>query len=369
MPAFGELPDEQSSMDVINKIHRGLLSEESWLAALQAMARFVGADSAHCMERNREADSVTVLESVGMTPEANRAYTERFYYLDPGRRAMQDAPIGKIYVDRMHAESDAKSAEFYEEYMRPHDMSSYMSMMVDRYEPCELLITFDRRWGRPFFERHNEQALYSLLEPLRVAVQVRMKMQALQCAQHWTRGALDHVSLPMLVVDGEGVVRLANASGSRWMRRSDFPLTSASCKEVLAIIRDACGQGGATPRTVSISVQAGLERPSIVMAVPIPGNPLVGGRASPRVALLLELATPIQTLPRQLLRQIFRLTPSEVTLTSHLACGLSLAEAAERSQISRETARSHLKAVLRKTGTHRQSELMALLTGMSVVHH
>ncbi len=92
------------------------------------------------------------------------------------------------------------------------------------------------------------------------------------------------------------------------------------------------------------------------------------GQTVRRVSLLIELGTQAQGLaPRDLLRQIFRLTPSEIVLTSQLTRGLSLSEAADETRISRETARSHLKAILRKTGTHRQSELMGLLTGMSLV--
>ena len=56
----------------------------------------------------------------------------------------------------------------------------------------------------------------------------------------------------------------------------------------------------------------------------------------------------------------FKLTPAEVKLVTALAEGVSLAEFSERGAISIHTARNQLKSVFWKTGTSRQSELVAL---------
>lgn len=64
----------------------------------------------------------------------------------------------------------------------------------------------------------------------------------------------------------------------------------------------------------------------------------------------------------QVLRERFRLTGRELELATHLVAGRSVAEAAETMRLSVGTARQHLKAVLAKTGTRRQAELVALLT-------
>jgi DNA-binding CsgD family transcriptional regulator len=47
-----------------------------------------------------------------------------------------------------------------------------------------------------------------------------------------------------------------------------------------------------------------------------------------------------------------------------MAEGISVYKAAEALEISRETARNQLKAVYAKTATHRQGELVALLSGL-----
>lgn len=370
MPVFGDLPGDNGYLDVISKLNQGLLCQAKWLEALEAMAKFVGADDTYCLAWDKETDSISVIESCGLSEEASRAYSERFQYLDPGRVVLQDAPLGKIFIDCLAGTNIAsQNDEFHRDFLRPNDISSYMVMIVERQEPIEWMISFGRRWGRPYFEDYNAESMHRLLQPLRTAVRVRLKLQALENAQKWSLQVLDHVSLPLLVVDDRGTVQLANSAGSQWMERPDFPLNSQKALEVLRIVREACGHCGAQPRTSYLTLSAGNGRPHMLLALPIAESLPQAASSVRRVALLLEVGSQARALPqRELLRQMFRLTPAEISLTSQLARGLTLAEAAEENSVTRETARTHLKSVLRKTGTHRQSELIALLSGMSMVN-
>ncbi len=63
-----------------------------------------------------------------------------------------------------------------------------------------------------------------------------------------------------------------------------------------------------------------------------------------------------------LLQMAYGVTPAEERLALAFADCWHLCLAAERLGISHETARSHLRAVFEKTGTHSQAELTALLT-------
>jgi len=54
----------------------------------------------------------------------------------------------------------------------------------------------------------------------------------------------------------------------------------------------------------------------------------------------------------------FHLTPTEGRLVVHLVQGASLKSSAEALGVTYETARTVLKSVFQKTGTHRQAELV-----------
>ena len=69
--------------------------------------------------------------------------------------------------------------------------------------------------------------------------------------------------------------------------------------------------------------------------------------------------------PIDLLRCHFGLTPAEARLALHLVAGETLRSAAVKLSITYETARSQLKNIFKKVGTHRQAELvMVILTAL-----
>lgn len=69
----------------------------------------------------------------------------------------------------------------------------------------------------------------------------------------------------------------------------------------------------------------------------------------------------------ELLRAHFRLTPREAKLAEQLAAGHSLQDAAAALSITSETARSYLKSIFSKTGTHKQGQLVSLLDSVLVL--
>ncbi|TGP93950.1 MULTISPECIES: helix-turn-helix transcriptional regulator [unclassified Mesorhizobium] len=73
-------------------------------------------------------------------------------------------------------------------------------------------------------------------------------------------------------------------------------------------------------------------------------------------------------LSAQLLGQAFQLTAAEARLAVSLTAGDGVDAASARLAIGRETARTQLRAILAKTGTHRQAELTALLSRLPSRH-
>ena len=67
-------------------------------------------------------------------------------------------------------------------------------------------------------------------------------------------------------------------------------------------------------------------------------------------------------MPPDFVKNSYGLTPAEIRIVLQLLSGKSLRDSALVAGVSYETARSVLKSVFVKTGTHRQSELVLLLS-------
>lgn len=115
----------------------------------------------------------------------------------------------------------------------------------------------------------------------------------------------------------------------------------------------------------SIPIPAEPERgPAILHLVPVSGTARdVFARTS---CLVVVTTAEMDRLPSAgLVQGLFDLTPAEARVARDIARGFGVPEAAEQAGVSEGTVRSQLKAVFAKTGTSRQSELAALLNGIS----
>ena len=63
---------------------------------------------------------------------------------------------------------------------------------------------------------------------------------------------------------------------------------------------------------------------------------------------------------------MYGLTRAEARVARRLVSGASLKEIAAQIDVSHHTVRAHLKSILRKTGTHRQSELVRRILASQV---
>jgi DNA-binding CsgD family transcriptional regulator len=180
--------------------------------------------------------------------------------------------------------------------------------------------------------------------------------------------ALELVKQPALALDATGAVVSTNSSAEAvfddWMRVTHRCLRirdDQSRSAMDAVLRAVGIPGDGSPQHPSIVVRRGPKRPVIVRALPIDGAasyPFLGART-----LLLLTDLDARSRPEHPdLARIFGLTPAESRLAAEIASGFSLDETADRLGIARETARNQLKTVMAKTDTHKQGELVGLLS-------
>jgi DNA-binding CsgD family transcriptional regulator len=84
-----------------------------------------------------------------------------------------------------------------------------------------------------------------------------------------------------------------------------------------------------------------------------------------RALLLMFTSLEMRQAPTEcLIRSLFGMTPSEAKVARALATGKTVGEIAENSNLSPGTVRTHVRAVLEKTGSSRQVDLVALLVSL-----
>jgi DNA-binding CsgD family transcriptional regulator len=212
--------------------------------------------------------------------------------------------------------------------------------------------------------------LHTLVPHVQTALRVRTEVAASNTSKLFADTALDAMSSAVFLVTSTGYVKRMNTLAAAFVRKDEgLRLEGASLKvrnpiedaNLRALISEAASAGAATGAGLSISRQGA--RPLHVSVLPLPES----HRLTVGVPCALVLVNDPAALPKSratLMRTLYCLTPTESRLADLLLHGLEVREAADRLRMALGTARFHLKRVLAKTGTRRQTELMRLMLSL-----
>jgi DNA-binding CsgD family transcriptional regulator len=177
--------------------------------------------------------------------------------------------------------------------------------------------------------------------------------------------ALDHLNYGIALIDKGCQVSFANKLAHSICGETDglslrgnqlVGTTAAGSSRLSAALECAIREG----ETSAIRV----ERPSGRRPLSMQIAPLRADRGQPpfeAVLVLIHDSDRHAVPPKQRLRDAYGLTSAEAGVAQLLLRGAGMPEIANELHISVETARTHLRRVLGKTGVHRQSDLILLL--------
>lgn len=178
----------------------------------------------------------------------------------------------------------------------------------------------------------------------------------------------------LLVLDGAGTVLNANAVAEAWLSDGRISATSTGglrlpdrkAQVVLESQLKRNGSGMPAPNPMVSFTAGDPPAPMVLFIFPITAGASaafdwLSDAGWPRaVVVIRDLSVPVQHSLEVAVR-LFGLTSAEQRLAEFLCRGGSLAEFAKAQGIRATTARSQLRAIFQKTGTHRQAELVLLL--------
>jgi DNA-binding CsgD family transcriptional regulator len=231
-------------------------------------------------------------------------------------------------------------------------------------------LTIQRTRREGAFDRHDKCVLAGLSQQLTEAATLSQAVG--RAVLTGLTNVLGLINQPALALDRSGFVLDMNPCAEQvfddeiCVRHRRLRIHDKRANSALDTFID---QMRTTPDTarlavLPIAVRRSGKMPVVIRILPVGGaarTPFLGARA-----LLILSDLDVQREPDSAtIAQAFGLSPAETRLASLIARGLSPRQAAEELGVAYETARARLKAVLVKTGTHRQSELVALLARVS----
>jgi DNA-binding CsgD family transcriptional regulator len=337
-----------------------------WPEILGEISGAVGATGAVLLQSDLRTSDIP--HSPGLSEMLNAYFGNEWHTRD--LRANRSFPLilkGEIVITDHDIVTldEMERSPFYNELHAPHGLRWFAGIGF-RVGHALWGMSIQRSPQQGPFEANDKRLLVHLSQRLTEVATLSTAVGRIALSS--ATNALNAVRQPAIAIDRFGFVLDANPAAEGLfdenLRTSNRRLVvgDAEAKLCLEKLTDRLRitVDTATLPCEPIVIRRREKSPVILRVLPVHGAaraPFLGARA----LLTLTAAEPRPGPKPALLARAFGLTPAEARLASIIAEGLNPKRAAEELGISKATARNQLKAIFAKTGTHRQSELVALL--------
>lgn len=376
---------ESELSQLIGLVYRGALEEQPWQSALPALREALDAQVASLILRAPSADDQGVIlncvrpESGGIAADGRladpndwrvSAYREQFFSLDP----FVNLPLDKVVaLEDILPDKQLVTSDYYLHYLQP--IGLFRILGVDTAEPggMQASLRFSRSQRESKF-RVKERRLLALLTPhLRQAIEFYARLNRMTSERDVYAGAVNQLSVASIILDEQGRLLTTNEVGRALLDQGDGlslregrlhvegrEFNKELQKALAAIIK--AQQKGETSLVRALRVPRPAGRSDLGLVIrPVPASRWSEGQSSPSAAIFISDPDLQESTSRQVLGELFALTPAEANLATLLARGLSLAQVSDAQNISQHTARAQLKSIFAKMGVSRQAELVRLV--------
>ncbi|MET4701591.1 DNA-binding CsgD family transcriptional regulator/PAS domain-containing protein [Constrictibacter sp. MBR-5] len=318
----------------------------------------------------------TPVHIAGIDAARQAAFPEIFY--TPDNPCTRSDPLhrpGVLRTDERLAEFFGdphvlRRSTYYNEWMRPQRLDHTMGTSFAAGDGLILNLSLLRGADVGVFDMGEFRRFAGIVRHMDRALRMAARLETLTAGRALVCDALDHLPYGVAFAEPDGRLVQCNARAEALLRRGD-PLTlrngrlaAASAREAdrLAHFLGAAADPAGTAPPARIAVRGREGRPLVLSAARIAARRNRLPTQRPVLMLTIAEADRAAAASPALYRDLYGFTPVESRLAAALLPGTGLKRAAEAAGITYETARWYLKAMFQKTGTTRQSELVARLT-------
>jgi DNA-binding CsgD family transcriptional regulator len=354
---------------LISLIYAAAADASRWIVFLDAFKQAVRGKTAVLWIQDLRLKQLLISCQSGLSTEDLRVYFDRYAASDPMPRAMGNVSEGQVMSsDGLVPAHQLKQSRAYPEYYEPLDICHGMLAVFLKTDTRQFMMSTRRGFQAGPFLETDLLLLQGLVPHLRRAALLQTELSLLRSQRSALTQSLDHLSHGFVLTDSDCRLVFANAVAHKILQNHDgltvrdsFVRASEFRKD--ALLRHAISNCAA--KCESHVVRLAIPRLSAgnvycVLVMPISLTPSDFPEI-PRAAILIINPESVSELDPFILREMFSFTPTEARIVAGLTQGRNIEEIAKSQFVSVETVRTHVRRILSKTATRRQSELIALI--------
>ncbi len=291
---------------------------------------------------------------------------------DPFRpRILQNRLIGIYNDDDLLPNEGLLRTEYYREHLKPRGLR-YATVIVATVDPAQLELF--SLW-RTFDQGPSGQGNYDLLEFLfphiQRALHLRHRIDAGERRAACAEAMIDANVTATFLIRKDGQLVHRNSAGTALLASGDslclldgsITAVSARSKMALRSLLEKAGKVETEPHAVlhhAISLERAFGKSSVkVIATSL--TPAARKRTGADIVMLASDPVEPTAYADHVLHSLYGLSKAETEVANGLLAGYSLDKIGKLRNVSTGTVRQQLKAIMARTGTQRQGELISLL--------
>lgn len=368
--------------ELIGMVYEGALIDIPWRTLLDSLQHRFSANYVTLILRPLSGDSAGLIinSSAIDTTVGTGAYAQHFYALDPFVNLPRDEVLT---VQELIGQQQWLESEIYRFFNKPYDVLHIMGADIRTEHGIECRLRICRSHTAASFSEADKALCKLLLPHLRRAVRIRDGLNATESERRLYEGTVDRLLIGSVALDESGNVLSTNSIADALLAEQDgmavangrlvghHPTENRKLQGLIqqAVTMAACG--GTQPGIASgLSVTRGPGRSKLgVLVRTVSDAKWPGTQHRPAALVLIRDPDQKAMASAELLRSMFDFTRAEASLVLLLVEGLSLDEASQALDISRNTARAHLRTIFSKAGVTRQTALIQTIFNSVIPLH
>ncbi len=268
----------------------------------------------------------------------------------------------------------------YQDFLEPVNIKHLMGMDIYRSDALCIKLAVERSGDQQAFSEHDKSIFRMVAPHLQRALRFRSEVDGGLQLQTFYEHILDKMEVGVILLDEQGKVLSSNRSARDVLKRGDC-LKVANGRLVTVEPGDCGRLRAAFNLAVSASRSQCRAQPGVCIGLrnssgsrvteavvkPYLGDEFATGGNTPAVAVFIH-ANHHETAPvnSEILTDVYGFTRKEAAVAALIGAGQSLNQVADELSVSVNTVKTHLRGIYEKTGFHRQSQIVALLSNSSV---
>jgi DNA-binding CsgD family transcriptional regulator/PAS domain-containing protein len=355
---------------LISDVYEAALKPSHWAAVLaRLVAQFKGSGAAlRTFEATPEKGGFWC--TYGIEPSGLEQFEQYFSTRNIWQARAEALGLYKtgtvMTSDTLVQQRELRASEFYRSFLRHHDIQDLLALVLhDGLTPPmpRTVVSIFRSHRQARFGKADIEAAREYVPHLARAVEMNFRFADLRRREAISGVALARFAPALAYFRRDGTLVSANRAAETLFGARDG-LMLAGARLIATGPRDnellqrALAAGGADPLRID---RPSAKMPYVAVAVVLPVDPVDPPDArQPHVALLLYDPEATSELELSVLARLYRLTPSELRIVQALVAHGSAKAICQNTKMNRNTVRSQLNSVLKKTGTNAQAELVRL---------